>query len=143
VALTASAVLASALGLIFARFLTLITTINVHILVPVVVAVSLTGVYVLNRDPGDVILCLIMGLIGYLMIRFDYPRLTLVIALVLGETAERAFHQTWMISDGDLTIFFTRLASLVLIAGIVFTLVLPSLRKLFDRRKAATEAAAE
>jgi putative tricarboxylic transport membrane protein len=143
VALTASAVLASALGLIFARFLTLITVINVHILVPVVVAVSLTGVYVLNRDPGDVVLCLVMGLIGYLMIRFDYPRLTLVIALVLGETAERAFHQTWMISDGNLAIFFGRLPSVVLLAAIVFTLTLPSLRKLLDRRKTAPEVAAE
>ena len=35
------------------------------------------------------------------MIRFDYPRLTLVIALVLGETAERSFTRTLMISDGN------------------------------------------
>ncbi len=94
VALTLSAVGASVIGLIFARWLVLITHVNVHFLVPVVVAVSLTGVYVLDGKPGDVVLAMIMGIVGYLMIRFDYPRLTLVIALVLGETAERSFHQT-------------------------------------------------
>jgi putative tricarboxylic transport membrane protein len=83
VALTLSAVGASLIGLIFARWLVLITFVNVHFLVPVVVAVSLTGVYVLDGKPGDVVLAMVMGIIGYLMIRFDYPRLTLVIALVL------------------------------------------------------------
>lgn len=128
-ALTASAVLASMIGLIAAPWMQLITAINVHILVPVVVAISLTGVYVLKGQPGDVVLCLIMGIVGYLMIKFDYPRLTLVIAFVLGETAERAFLQTGMIADGDYTIFFTRLASLILIGAIILTLALPSLRR--------------
>lgn len=133
-ALTVSAVLASLIGLAAAPWLQLITAINVHILVPVVVAVSLTGVYVLKGQPADVVLCLVMGIIGYLMMKFDYPRLTLVIAFVLGETAERAYHQTDMISDGDFTIFFTRLASVILIIGIVFTVTLPSLRRLHLRR---------
>lgn len=133
-ALTASAVLASIIGLIAAPWMRLITAINVHILVPVVVAVSLTGVYVLKGQPTDVIVCLIMGVVGYVMMKFDYPRLTLVIAFVLGETAERAFQQTGMISDGDYTIFFGRLASIILMTGIVFTLALPSLRRWQLRR---------
>lgn len=138
-ALTLSAVGASIIGLIFARWLVLITFINVHFLVPVVVAVSLTGVYVLDGRMGDVILAVVMGIVGYLMLRFDYPRLTLVIALVLGETAERSFHQTRMISDGEmLTFMAARPQSLILIALIVLTLLLPSLRraKLFRRETA-------
>ena len=135
VALTLSAVGASVIGLIFARWLVLITHVNVHFLVPVVVAVSLTGVYVLDGKPGDVVLAMIMGIVGYLMIRFDYPRLTLVIALVLGETAERSFHQTRMISDYDMTGFMAgRPQSLILIALIVLTLLLPSLRRVKWRK---------
>lgn len=139
VALTLSAIGASVIGLLFARWLVLITYVNVHFLVPVVVAVSLTGVYVLDGKLGDVVLALIMGLVGYVMMRFDYPRLTLVIALVLGETAERSFHQTQMISDYDLLGFMAgRPQSLILIALIVLTLLLPSLRrvKLFSKAEA-------
>jgi putative tricarboxylic transport membrane protein len=137
VALTLSAVGASAIGLIFSRWLVLITYVNVHFLVPVVVAVSLTGVYVLDGKLGDVVLAMVMGVLGYLMIRFDYPRLTLVIALVLGETAERSFHQTQMISDNDMLGFMLgRPQSIVLIVLTVLTLLLPSLRRcrIFRRR---------
>lgn len=136
-ALTLSAVGASLIGLIFARWLVLITFVNVHALVPVVVAVSLTGVYVLDGKPGDVILAMIMGVVGYLMIRFDYPRLTLVIALVLGETAERSFHQTRLISDNEIVGFMaSRPQSIILVALIVLTFLLPAMRraKLFGRK---------
>jgi len=115
--------------------------------VPVVIALSLTGIYVLEGQPADVILCVVMGLLGYLMIRFDYPRLTLVIALVLGETAERSYHQTLMISDYQMWSFIMgRPIAVVLVAGIVLTLLLPILRKRAfgrTRREAASVPAKE
>ena len=136
VALTISSVGASVIGLLIARWLILITHVNVHVLVPVVVAVSLTGVYVLEGQPADVILCLVMGIVGYAMIRFDYPRLTLVIALVLGETAERSFHQTVLISDNRMLAFILgRPAAAILLVAIVLTLCLPILRKMLSRRR--------
>src|SRR5690606_15015801 len=132
-----SAVGASIIGLLSARWLLLITFVNVHVLVPVVVAVSLTGVYAIEGKPGDVILCLIMGLVGYLMIRFDYPRLTLVIALVLGEPCDRAYHQTMQISDQNMLGFILgRPAATVLLIATVVTLFLPMLRKVLARRRA-------
>ncbi len=138
VAITFAAVAASLIGLVLSRFLVLITRIDVGIVVPVVVAISLTGVYVLDGRMADVLLTVIMGVIGYLMIRFDYPRLTLVIALVLGETAERSFHQVQLISDGQpLGFMMTRGISVLLIAAIIITFFLPIARKLFQKKSAA------
>ncbi len=135
IALTASAVGASIIGLLLSRWLINITFINVQLLVPIVIAVSLTGVYVLNSSPSDVIVCLIMGIVGYLMIRFDYPRLTLVIALVLGDTAERSYHQMQLISDNNILGFMMgRPVSVILIVAILFTLALPLIRQFFDDR---------
>jgi len=130
VALTLSAVGASVIGLLTARWLVRITFVNVNILVPLVVTISLTGVYVLQGKPGDVLLALIMGIFGYLMIRFDYPRLTLVIALVLGETAERSFHQSLLISDNNLFgLIMERPQAIILVLATLLTLLLPALRK--------------
>lgn len=138
VALTASAVGASLIGLAIARYLVLITRVDVGIVVPVVVGISLTGVYVLDGRMADVLLTVVMGALGYLMIRFDYPRLTLVIALVLGETAERSFHQVQMISDGHaLDFMMGRPVSVVLVVATVLTFFLPISRKLFARRNPA------
>jgi len=130
IALTLSAVGASLIGLLTARWLVKITFVNVNILVPLVVTISLTGVYVLQGKPGDVLLALIMGIFGYFMIRFDYPRLTLVIALVLGETAERSFHQSLLISDNNIfALILERPQAIILVLATILTLCLPALRK--------------
>ena len=139
VALTFSAVMASVIGLLLSRVLVLITRIDVNIVVPVVVLLSLTGVYVLEGRMADVLLTVIMGILGYLMIRFDYPRLTLVIAFVLGETAERSFHQIRLISDGEVMGYMLgRPISVVLMVAIVVTFLLPTMRTVMARwRRAA------
>jgi putative tricarboxylic transport membrane protein len=130
VALTLSAVGASLIGLALSRALVLITRIDVNIVVPVVVALSLTGVDVLEGRMADVLLTLAMGILGYLMLRFDYPRLTLVIALVLGETAERSFHQVRLNSDGHPIVFMLgRPISVILIVAILVTFLLPAMRR--------------
>ena len=105
------------------------------VVVPVVVAISLTGVYVLEGRMADVLLTVGMGILGYLMIRFDYPRLTLIIALVFGETAERSFHQVMLISDGQaLAFMLNRPVSVILIVATVITFLLPSLRRFRQKR---------
>ena len=130
VALTVSAIGASLLGLIFARVLVLITRIDVNIVVPVVVTLSLTGVYVLEGRMADVAVATIIGIVGYLMIRFDYPRLTLVIAFVLGEIAERSYHQVRLISDDNVMGYMLgRPISVILILATIITFFLPAMRK--------------
>jgi putative tricarboxylic transport membrane protein len=146
--LSASCVIATVIGLAVTRQLALITLVNVHILVPAVVAVSLVGVYALKNDFGDVILAFLFGVLGYFMIRFGFPRITMVIALVLGELAERSFHQSMMMTDGALSIFATRGISLTLLAITAFILLSPAVRLLYARvragraRPAAAPAAA-
>ncbi len=136
VALTVSAIGASIIGLALSRFLVLITRIDVNIIVPVVVTLSLTGVFVLEGRMADVLLTVLIGILGYLMIRFDYPRLTLVIAFVLGETAERSFHQVRLISDGQVVEYMLgRPISVILIAATLVTFLLPALRTVSWRRR--------
>ena len=131
-ALTLSSVLASVIGIIFVRWLAAITLVNGQVLAPVVIAVSLVGVYAINLTPGDVVLAAALGVLGYLMLRFDYPRLPLVIALILGETAERGFQQSMMIGKGSWTIFLHSGTSIVLVGLIILSLgwsFLPLLRQ--------------
>jgi putative tricarboxylic transport membrane protein len=129
-ALTGACVLASFLGLLVARPLSRLTLIDSQILVPVVTAVALVGSYAVDRNIGNVIVTAVFGILGYVMIRFDYPRLTMVVALVLGAAAERNFHQTTMMSDGNISIYFHRNVCLVLLVGIVVLLIAPLFRGL-------------
>ncbi|MBO0758100.1 MAG: tripartite tricarboxylate transporter permease [Bradyrhizobiaceae bacterium] len=136
-ALTLSCLLASFIGLLFVRPLAMVTLVDSKILVPIVLCVAMVGSYAIDANIGNVLLTGVFGVLGYLMMRYDYPRLTVVIALVLGGTAERNFHQSLMISDGNYSVFFTRTISLVLIVCIVAWLTWPLLSGLFRNGKPA------
>jgi putative tricarboxylic transport membrane protein len=132
-----ASVIASAICLAVARKLALITLVDVNWLVPVILAVSTVGAYALRSNLYDAFAAVIFGFVGYLMIRFDYPRLPLVIALFLGEVVEVNFRQTMMIANGDWTIFFTRGLSLTLFLLIVVSLTVPYLRHSRRLRRAS------
>jgi len=134
-ALALSCVLASTIGLGLARYLVLITRTDVRYLAPVVISVALIGAYALESSFGDVVAAMVFGVLGYFMVRFDYPRITLVIALVLGGIAERSYHQSLMMSDGSHGIFFARPVTDALLALVVISLALPVLKLLVQRLK--------
>ena len=133
-ALSASCIVATVITLLVTKPLAMITLIDVHIVAPIVIAVSLVGVFALENRVGDVVLAAAFGIIGYVMMRFRYPRITLVIALVLGELAERSYHQSLGMASGDWTIFFTRPVSLGLFLLTVSCLLWPAAQML--RRQA-------
>ncbi|MEE8395147.1 MAG: tripartite tricarboxylate transporter permease [bacterium] len=133
-ALAFASIFASAVGLLCAKYLARLTMVNVYILTSVVPVIALVGAYSINSSIGDVVVAVLAGIFGYLTIRYDYPRLTFVIALVLGEIAERSFHQSMMMSDGAWSIFATRNVSVVLLVLIVLSLLFPGLRRLLRGR---------
>jgi putative tricarboxylic transport membrane protein len=132
-ALSLACVFASTFGLILARYLVRITRTDVRYLSPIVISVALIGAYALQSSIGDVVAAAVFGVVGYLMVRYDYPRITLIIALVLGGIAERSYHQSLMMSDGNYAIFFTRPVADILLALIILSLALPVLRA-FSKR---------
>ncbi len=139
--LTVATIIASIIVLLLARPMTYLTLVDAHVLAPVVTVVALVGAYALQGEFGDVVVALVFGIIGYLMIRFDYPRITFTIALVLGEITERSFFQAMGISDGSWAIFVTRTVSLILIALCILTLLIPSIRTITRRRAARSGGA--
>jgi putative tricarboxylic transport membrane protein len=128
--LTAACVLASFIGLALVRPLALVTLVPAEILVPVVVSIAMIGSYAVDGNLGNVMVTATFGVLGYLMVRFDYPRLTVVIALVLGSSAERSFHQAMLMGDGSWSIFLRRTVCQVLLACLVALLAWPALRAL-------------
>jgi putative tricarboxylic transport membrane protein len=134
-ALSASCIIATVLTLMVTRPLAMITLVDVHIVAPIVIAVSLVGVYALENRAGDVVLAAAFGVLGYVMMRFGFPRITLVIALVLGDLAESSYHQSLQMANGDWTIFFTRTTSLILFTLTVLCLLWPAVQMLRKRRR--------
>lgn len=124
-ALLAATILSSLVIIMAARHLVNITFIDSAIIIPSVLTISLVGAYALNTQMGDVVMAAIFGVVGYLMIRLDFPRITLVIAMVLGAMMERNFLQSMLMFRRDWTGFFTNTTSLVLFILVVLALLIP------------------
>ena len=136
VALTLSAIFSAVLALVLIRWLAMITLVKGQILAPLVIISSLVGAYAIDSRPGDVMVAAAFGVVGYLMVRFHYPRLPLVMALVLGETAERGFMQSMMIGHGNWSIFVSSKISIImvlLILGSLLWWVVPLVRERVNR----------
>jgi putative tricarboxylic transport membrane protein len=95
------------------------------ILTPLIVCVCAIGAYSVHRGMIDVWYMLIFGLVGYVFKKLDYPLAPLVLALVLGDLAENALRQSLIMSQGSLSILFTRPIAGAISAVAVFFFVLP------------------
>ena len=113
----------------------LLTRISVHMLIPTVTVVALVGAFALNTEIGDVVIAFIFAFIGYFMIRFNYPRVTFTIAIVLCSITEFSFHHSMLISDDQCTIFYTRELSVFLMFLTILSLAFPTFRRKMKERK--------
>jgi putative tricarboxylic transport membrane protein len=118
-----------------------VTLLDSNILVPAVLSTALAGSYAIDMSIENVAVSLVFGIIGYLMMRYDYPRLMVVVALVLGGNIERNFHQSMLMGDGGWSVFFDRGISIFLMAAIFVLLALPVVRGLYRLRLASTASA--
>jgi TctA family transporter len=74
---------------------------------PMIVAICFVGAYTVSNATFDLWMVLLFGVIGYLFNKLDYPLAPLVLAMVLGHKAEDAFHQSMILADGSLGVFWS------------------------------------
>jgi putative tricarboxylic transport membrane protein len=107
------------------------------IIAPIIIVICAVGAYTVHNAMLDIWLMLLFGVIGYVFKKLDYPLAPLVLALVLGDRAEDSFRQSMLISQGDLSIFFSNW----LVGGIsglaLILLVWPAVSKLRARLRMA------
>jgi putative tricarboxylic transport membrane protein len=103
----------------------------VWLLFPIVFGLSMVGAYGVSERIFDIGLLAAFGLLGFAMAKLNYPSAPLILGFVLGDAMERALRQSLMMSQGDVTTFFQRPISAVMIIAAIVILVLP----LFGRIK--------
>ncbi len=98
---------------------------------------AVLGVYSLHQSAVDVLIMLVVGLMGFVMQRYDFPVTPAIVGLILGPMAEQQFRRAMAISQGDLSTFMTRPISGVIMWIVIAILVLPPLVSLYKSRTAA------
>ena len=77
------------------------------VIAPVIVVICAIGAYTVHSAMFDVVMMMVFGVVGYLFKKLKYPMAPLVLALVLGDMAEASFRQSMLLSQGDVSIFWS------------------------------------
>ncbi len=111
---------AVALAFLLIRPLTRLTTISGPLLVPFLVLLLVFGAYTSSNSFNDIFVMLAAAAIGIGCLRWNWPRVPFLLALVLGALAERylflsysLFGWTWLARPGVLLLAGVSLAALV------------------------------
>ena len=111
----------------------MVTLVPARRLVPLVLSIALIGSWAIDQTIENAVVTAVFAVIGYAMSRLGYPRLPIVIALVLGSGVERSFHQSMAMSDGSWGVFVTRPICLVLLTCLALALLATPLRSFLRR----------
>jgi putative tricarboxylic transport membrane protein len=101
-------------GLTLTNLLIKVLMVPKPIILPIIFVLCVVGSYAISQRLFDVWVMLAFGVLGYALRRLKYPVAPLVLGMVLGDLMEKGFRRGLVLSDGDLTPFFTRPISAVI-----------------------------
>ncbi|TMJ34567.1 MAG: tripartite tricarboxylate transporter permease, partial [Alphaproteobacteria bacterium] len=96
-------------------------------LIPMILIVSIIGVYSVNFSNTDIWIMMISGVVGYVLRKFGYEMAPLLLALVLGDRLEENFRLALTVSGGSYAVFADRISVTVLMSVLCLLLALQAL----------------
>jgi len=124
------------LGLLLTRPLLLVLKVRRERLMPVIFVLCTVGAFAISSRMFDVWIMLAFGVLGFILREMKYPMAPLILGIVLGDILDKSLRRGLVLSDGDLTPFFTRPISVVLWGSLVLLVVfsMPAVRGFVARR---------
>jgi putative tricarboxylic transport membrane protein len=93
------------------------------VLMPIVFVLCVIGSFAINVRIFDIWVMLGFGILGYAMRNYNYPAAPLVLGVILGDMADVNMRRALIRTAGDITPFFTRPISLVLLSLVLLTII--------------------
>lgn len=125
-------------GLTLTKLLVQVLRVPTTIIVPIIFVLCVIGTFALAGRLFDVWTMLLFGVLGFVLRQFRFPVAPLVLGIVLGDLLEKSFRRGLVLSDGDLTPFFTRPISATLFGfiAIVILLRVPAVNRFITGKRA-------
>jgi len=108
-------------GLTLTKLLVQVLRVPQHLIVPIIFVLCTVGAFAISGRLFDIGVMLAFGIGGFVLRHFGYPMAPLVLGIVLGDLLEKNLRRALVLSDGDLTPFFTRPISASIAALIAVT----------------------
>lgn len=93
-----------------------VSFIPVRILLPILFALIMLSIYAYENRLFDVIILLFSGLLGYLLVRYKFPLMPLLLSFMLLPLFEENFRRVLALSRGEISYFFGNPLAVALVA---------------------------
>lgn len=110
---------------IWLRPFAMIVKVPSKLLAVLIMVISMIGIYAVNNRLFDAGVAIVMGVLGYTLLRLGWPIVNLVMGVVLGEIMENRLRETMSLGDGSLGILFERPICLFLMGLTLCVVVFP------------------
>jgi TctA family transporter len=118
----------SIVGVAVVNPLARLTVIRTQALTPLILVLVTLGAFAYKERIEDVVVAFVFGVVGYYMKKHGWPRIPLVIALILGGLFETNFHITMKLQTLERINVWTRPMVIGLLMLTCFNLAMPYLR---------------
>ena len=105
-------------------------------LVPIIIFLSLIGVYLVSFNSVDLVIMVIIGVIAVGLRIIDYPLAPLLLGFILGGMMEDNLRRALLISDGSLSFLWERPITTGIMAMVLISILYPILKPLFYKKTA-------
>jgi putative tricarboxylic transport membrane protein len=109
-------------------------------LVPIILIISIIGVYSVNSSVADIWIMVISGGAGYVLRKFGYEMAPLPLALVLGDRLEDNFRLALTMLGGSYATFAEYASTIVIMSVASLLLSVQALALAFGYRKSFSDA---
>jgi TctA family transporter len=89
-----SGIVGTFIGFALAGQLAKLAEVRYTFMVPLMFIFILMGAFSVHRDPADLLVVVVFGVVGYLMRRYGYPRPAMILGLVLGDLMEKYLYRS-------------------------------------------------
>jgi putative tricarboxylic transport membrane protein len=128
-----------AMGLLGTKLWAKVLDVPKNVLTPMVLAVTLFAAYAESNNVYTVWLALAFGVLGYVMRKCEFPVAPVVLAIVLGNMIEISFRRSLILSDGSISIFFSRPVALLILGLAAVSIGYQILRDLRKKPRVSDE----
>ncbi len=123
------------MGMLYCRISAKVVKVPISVLVPLIMTLSILGAYASQRSMLDVGIMLVAGIIGYFMLKYDYPVAPIALALILGPMLEESLQQTLIMTQGNLLSILLRPVTVLFLLLALVSLFWPFITKLSKQLK--------
>lgn len=116
-------------GVYGSRYFGKLAYIPTRYIIPAVTVLAIIGGFAVRNAPVDLYIVLIFGLVGVLFVKYDYPLVSLVLGVILGDIAESGFITGWLLEGESATSFlFSSYIAIGLLILIALSLIVTALK---------------